>query len=104
MTRSSFWILILVLFLNILTGCGYNRSFGRFYKNQMIEVNNKHDKNTARIVKTAQVPFYLFVYFAGGLGTFFDVPNWKQNFVDPETNIFTGRKEKSNKQNEVAND
>ena len=35
------------------------------------------------------IPPYFAVNIIGAIGTFFDVGNWKQNFVDPKTSIFT---------------
>ena len=40
------------------------------------------------LITAATIPPYFAVNIIGAIGTFFDVPNWKQNFVNPETYIF----------------
>ncbi|MES2961705.1 MAG: hemagglutinin repeat-containing protein [Pseudomonadota bacterium] len=36
------------------------------------------------------IPPYFVVNYLGTVGTMFDVPNWNQNFLNPNTNIFKG--------------
>ena len=40
------------------------------------------------ITTGATIPPYFLFNKIGAVGTFFDVPNWRRNFVDPKTNIF----------------
>jgi len=40
------------------------------------------------VITAITIPPYFIFNYIGAIGTFFDVPNWNKNFIDPKTNIF----------------
>ena len=46
------------------------------------------DNYSNSFTTAATIPLYFAISYIGAVGTFFDKPNWQQNFVDPKTNIF----------------
>ena len=46
------------------------------------------DNYSNSFTTAATIPLYFAISYIGAVGTFFDAPNWKQNFADPKTNIF----------------